>query len=80
VREFMAGRVTAFGLAIDGFTGSEFDPRRRSRFSLRFEVHTFTQRAALLRHYLAINVGGTPHSGAEIARVRAMLDALAPSH
>lgn len=73
VREFMAGRVLAFGLPIEGFEGTSFDARRRTQYRFRFEVHTFTRRADLLQHYLDINAGGTPHGAAELDRVRALL-------
>lgn len=72
VRNFLAGEVKPFGLAIDDLAGSSYDPRRQ-RYRLRIAVHTFPHRADLLRHYLDLNTGGTPHAAAEIDRVRELL-------
>lgn len=75
VREYLKGNVRPFGLSIDAFDRSDFDVRRRHYFLLRFEVHTFQTRKALLQHYLDLNVGGTPHAPVEIDRVRGLLAA-----
>lgn len=72
VRKFMAGEVLAFGMQVDDFADSAFSVRRGA-FRLKFAVHNFAWRSDLLRFYLAINAGGTPHSAAEIERVTAML-------
>lgn len=74
VRKFLAGEVKPFGLSISDFAGSTYDPMR-PRFRLRVAVHTFQSRADLLNHYLDLNAGGTPHSDAEIARVRGLVAA-----
>lgn len=73
VREFMAGRVHPFGLPIEAFAGTPFDPRLRTSYRFRVAIHTFTRRADLLQHYLDINTGGTPHSDDEIERVQGLL-------
>ncbi len=57
-------------------------PRRTSKYAvnrpsyrLQFAIHNFANRADLLRYYLAINSGGTPHSTSEIERVKGLLAA-----
>lgn len=73
VLEYMQGRVRPFGRDIDAFDGTDFDTRQRHRFRFRVVVYDLRTRAALLQHYLDINAGGTPHSEAEIERVKALL-------
>lgn len=73
VLDYMDGKVRPFGKTVADFAGTDFDVTRRVRFRFRFAVHTFQTRAALLQHYLDINTGGTPHSEAELARVRGLL-------
>lgn len=73
VQKFLAGEVKPFGLEVQELESSSYS-MRRSRFRFRLAVHTFEHRADLLAHYLDLNEGGTPHSGLELARVRAMLN------
>ena len=70
VKRFLDGEIKAFGLNCIDFAGSSFDP---GRFRMRVAVLDFTSRADLIKHYLSINAGGTPHSSEEIERVRALL-------
>jgi hypothetical protein len=76
VRRFMADELRPFGLALNDLRGTEYDPTRMT-FRLRIAVFNFERKVELLDHYLALNAGGTPHAESEIARVRAMRDALA---
>lgn len=76
VREFMAGRVRPFGLTPDDLNCSRYSVRG-STYRFRLAIHDFTTRADLLQHYLDLNAGGTPHSAAEIERVRALKAAAA---
>lgn len=75
VRMFMAGEITIFG----GLKASDFDGSLyavdRPNYRLKFAIHNFANRADLLRYYLAINSGGTPHSISEIERVKGLLAA-----
>jgi hypothetical protein len=73
VRRFIGGEIHAFGMSIGEFANSSFDAARRHLYRLRFAVHTFSNRRALLNHYLALNAGGTPHAHEEIERVRGLL-------
>lgn len=75
IRMFVAGQIKAFGMRIEEFAGSRFDPLR-GLYGLKFAVYTYTSRAELLRYYLSLNDGGTPHAPEEIARVRALLEAV----
>ena len=72
IRMFMSGRLSAFGIRVDEFEDSSFNPRRQS-YGLKFAMHAFTYRCDLLRYYLDINAGGTPHSRDEIDRVSSLL-------
>lgn len=70
VQRFMAGEIQAFGLPIETFYGTAFDPKR---FRFRIAVFNYRTRAEVLQHYLDLNGGGTPHAPEEIARVKALL-------
>lgn len=71
ITEFVKGRVKPFGLSASDLAKTQFSP---TRMHIKVAIHDFTMRADLLEHYLAINAGGTPHSAAEIARVRSLLE------
>ncbi len=70
VRAFLRGDVTAFGRSIKQFNGQlhVFGP------GFRWKVVALHTREQLLRLYLNINAGGTPHTPSELQRVRWMLD------
>lgn len=72
VRMFMRDELPAFGHCF-----SEYEDPRRATTSQHFRVNinNLPTRAAVLRWYLELNSGGTPHSDEEIARVQALLDA-----
>ena len=75
VRMFMAGEIAIFGgLKASDLDGSKYAVNRPS-YRLQFAIHNFANRADLLRYYLAINSGGTPHSTSEIERVKGLLAA-----
>ncbi|MEY2161403.1 DUF262 domain-containing protein [Rhodanobacter sp. FW106-PBR-LB-2-11] len=74
VRRFLAGEVKPFGLPVQVFDATPFQVTGASnRFRFRVMVYTFQNRADLLQHYLDLNGGGTPHSDAELERVRVLL-------
>lgn len=74
VRMFMAGEIEIFGgLKASDLDGSHFSVNRPN-YRLQFAMHNFANRADLLRYYLSINSGGTPHSQSEIERVRKLLE------
>lgn len=71
VRAFMRNDIPAFG-----FFYKEFKDRLgMSGPCVAVNIACLKTRSELLRWYLAINSGGTPHAPAEIEKVRAMLDA-----
>lgn len=75
VRMFMAGEIAIFGgLKASDLDGSKYAVNRPS-YRLQFAIHNFANRADLLRYYLGINSGGTPHSTSEIERVKGLLAA-----
>lgn len=74
VRRFVAGEVRPFGLHVDQLKGSAFRVvGGSSQFRFRLMIYTFQWRADLLQHYLDLNSAGTPHSAAELERVRTAL-------
>lgn len=68
VRRFLRGDLKAFGLS-----RSQLGPGRASGAYFKIRIMQL-DRAAVLRVYLAINGGGTPHSQQELSRVRVLLD------
>lgn len=70
---FVNGEIKPFGMDVREFDNSSFSVKR-CHFRFKLAIHNFQNRADLLGHYLAFNSGGTPHSEAEIARVRALLE------
>lgn len=79
VQAFMDGTVHPFGLSVEDLNLSGFS-MKGSRYRFRLAVHDFQSRAELLQHYLDLNAGGTPHTAAEIARVRSLRDAASGPH
>jgi hypothetical protein len=53
----------------------DYKPGDRIRWitGFKFRMCSLASRAEVLRFYLNINAGGTPHTNSEIERVRAML-------
>lgn len=72
VKAWFDGKVKPFDLSLEDLKGSLFDPARMT-YRFRLAVYDFQTREALLSHYLDLNAGGTPHSEAELARVRDLL-------
>ena len=73
----MGGKIRIFGdnSRPDGYLFEDFTGAFRGlNYSLQWQVTECKTRADVLRLYLMINTGGTPHSPEEIARVRALLD------
>lgn len=78
LRMFLAGEFSVFGdakLSAEALKGSPFD-LGRARIQMAF--YEFDNRADLLALYLDLNEGGTVHSHAELARVRALWEAAKP--
>ena len=69
VRKFMRGELRVFGLLVGEFSGRL--RMTNARFQMR--VLSLPTEAAVIRLYLALNGGGTPHSAEELDRVRALL-------
>lgn len=67
---FMRDEVTAFDHVF-----SEFTDRMRMHVGFKWRVFELPTRSDVLRYYLAMNTGGTPHSSDEIERVRGLLAA-----
>lgn len=75
VRRFLRNDLAIFG----GNRRSDFSDRLDPlKASFRICVNDLPTRADVLRWYLELNAGGTPHSDGEIEKVRAMLEAEDP--
>ena len=70
VREFLADGITAFGHRLSEYEG-RLDP---IRYRFHVLINNLPTRREVLRWYLEINAGGTPHSAEEIGRVQALLE------
>jgi hypothetical protein len=71
VRGFLANTVAIFnGIYFRDFT----DVLRASGASFKFHVNDLPTRAEVLRWYLEMNSGGTPHTTSELLRVRELLE------
>lgn len=69
VRAFMRDEVPVFGHRFSEFT----DSLRLTHASFNWRICTLEAEAEILRLYLNINAGGTPHTKAELDKVRRML-------
>jgi hypothetical protein len=81
VRRFVRGELKIFADAArpQGYAIEEFEGKFRVlHYTLRMVVVECPTRADVLKLYLAINAGGTPHTPEEIEKVRAMLRQLEP--
>ncbi|MHD0644467.1 DUF262 domain-containing protein [Pseudomonas aeruginosa] len=67
VARALDGDIKPFGLNADDLAGSCFS---FDNFYFTVRIFEYKTRAEVLKHYLDINSGGTPHSEAELARVR----------
>lgn len=67
-RMFLRDEVPVFGHLF-----SEFTDRLRMTVGFKWRVYELPTRADMLRYYLAMNAGGTPHPLLEIERVRELL-------
>ncbi len=70
VRRFMASEIPAFGTLYKDYEG-RFRPMQRT---FKWHVNDLKSRAEVLKWYLEFNSGGTPHTEAELERVRKLLD------
>jgi len=83
VRQFLANRLPIFGdypgatkkavLKIKGFYRSEIEGRLSLNAQFIFAVNDLKTRAEVLKWYLEMNTGGTPHTPEEIAKATNLL-------
>lgn len=69
IRKFTANKLKAFGSYFNEYT----DSPRFVQDSVRFHVNDLKTRKEVLNWYLEMNSGGTPHTKAEITRVKNLL-------
>ena len=70
---FANNEIDVAGLYADDLSNSRY-ALSRGLIQFRVNIYSFHTRREVLEHYLAINAGGTPHSPAEIERVKGLLD------
>lgn len=70
---FANNEIDVAGLYADDLSNTRYSVNRQL-FQFRVNIYSFHTRQEVLEHYLAINAGGTPHSPAEIERVKGLLD------
>lgn len=71
VRAFLQGKIKAFGRTIDQFVQK---PRIIARhIMLKFQINDLSSKKDILKWYLQINEGATPHTEEELQKVRKML-------
>ena len=70
LRLFLVDAIKVFGLL-----RSEFEDEIPLDLSVGFRVNNLPTRADVLRWYLEINAGGTPHTDNELKRVEGLLEA-----
>jgi hypothetical protein len=70
VREFLANRVPIFG----GNYRKDIEGRLPSNADFLFCVNDLKTRAEVIKWYLEMNAGGTPHTPAEIAKAKELLN------
>lgn len=71
VRAFLRDEVDVFGRRFSEWSGK----LRMVHTNFRFNIVELQTRADILRVYLSLNAGGTPHTADELNRVRKMLRA-----
>lgn len=70
IRKFINNQIQVFGSYFYEFT----DSMRFFEDTMRIHVNDLKTKADVLRWYIEMNAGGTPHSVAEIERVQKMLN------
>lgn len=68
---FLRDEVTVFGAKCRDF---EDHKRMNMSFSMRWRILALPYRHQVLRYYLDMNTGGTPHTKEEIERVRSLYE------
>ena len=68
--DFVENRIPAFGTLYAHYE----DKVRIISINLRFHINNLRTREEILKWYLELNTGGTPHTEEEIAKVQKLLD------
>jgi hypothetical protein len=69
MRRFVYNEIRVFGSFYEQYTD-----KTRPHVFVRINVNDLASRAEVLQWYIDMNVGGTPHTEAEISRVRGLLE------
>ena len=76
IQKFMSNELKAFGQYYREFGGK---PNAMKHYMV-VHVNNLQTKREVLKWYIEMNAGGTPHSKEEIARVQAMMDRLVATH
>ena len=69
---FLKGEIKVFGYYIHEFEGKL--RQARANMNLKFNINNLKTKKEVLKWYLEFNEGGTPHTEAELDKVRKMLE------
>lgn len=69
IRRFMNGEIPVFGSYINEFE----DKMGIARDSIKVNINNLKSEKEVLQWYIDMNAGGTPHTSAEIQRVKDMI-------
>lgn len=69
IKRFINNEITAFGTYY-----KDYEDHIRATNTMRLNVNDLQSRKEVLQWYIEFNAGGTPHSDAEIKRVKDLLD------
>lgn len=70
IRKFLSNAIPAYGHTCAEYGGH----MRPTHHAVRWHVNDLPTKAAVLKWYLEINAGGTPHTAEELGRVAKMLE------
>ena len=74
IRQFLDNNVRAFGQLFSEFhPDDQIDIKYGLSTSIKFHVNNLPERKDVLKWYIDLNAGGTPHSSMEIERVKKLL-------
>ena len=74
IQRFINNDIPAFGRILSEYEDGYAQLRRSTTIGMDININNLQTREEVLRWYLEMNSGGTPHSQEELDRVRRLLD------
>lgn len=71
IRRFINNEIKVFGSY-----RNEYTDRMRNRYSIKVNINDLKSEKEVIKWYIDMNIGGTPHTSEEIERVKKMLEEL----